>query len=118
MDGEAFPAQNQHPYERSVSDSCQKLAYKIIVCKFRIGLTYPGYFFRLSGRKRLLRIQTPNTFHQALSTEYLVDAGYTAVKAVRRIKDRRIHIGDGYSLGQQIRRSAVSIVAALLHFFK
>src|SRR6266436_2305930 len=49
--------------------------------------------FGLAGTQDFRRVQTPGAREQALAAQYFVDAGYAASKAMRRIENRGVGVG-------------------------
>src|SRR5215470_20395509 len=72
----------------------QVLLHKCVVLQMRIRLTDSINFFHLTGRQLLVRVKAPAPCEQSLSTKYFVNTRDAPMKAMRRIEDCGVGVGD------------------------
>src|ERR1035437_2496255 len=75
----------------------------------RIGSAHAIDFRALARRKFLLGIETPASFEQALTPQYLMDARNTSLKIVRGIEEGGIRIRDLLRQRQQFAGNRVGM---------
>src|SRR6266487_5910129 len=67
---------------------------KFVLAQVRIGTMHAVDFLALTGAERLIRIQTPDAFEQALPAQHFVDAGNTAGVVVGRVEKSGVGVSD------------------------
>jgi hypothetical protein len=71
-----------------------------------IGSIYPVNLLFLTWAESLIGIQAPDTLEQSLPSQYFKKSGITPGETIRRVKERRICIGDfNASVEKRIRYS-------------
>src|SRR6185503_13514995 len=61
-------------------------AHQLLVVQMWIRTIHTIDFFALAGAERLVRVQTPDAFEQALPAQHFMDAGNTAGVVVGRVE--------------------------------
>lgn len=66
--------------------------HELVIAQMRISGPDSVDFLKLSGSKRLSRVETPEAPHQALPTQGLMNSCNTSAKSVCRIEKGRVRI--------------------------
>ena len=59
---------------------------KIVIVELRVVSIHPVNLFCLAGRKRFIRVKTPDPFQDALSFQYLMNASNASSESILGIK--------------------------------
>lgn len=70
------------------------LGDEIIIAEMRVGGADAINLRKLAGAERLVLVETPEAFEEALAAEDFVEAGDAARKTVRGIEEGGIAVGD------------------------
>src|SRR5437016_3475314 len=74
------------------------------IVKLRISGEHPVDLLALAGRHPLRWIEAPDTGHQSLPPEHLVNAGYAAGEPVCRIENGRVRVRNLHSFHERFER--------------
>lgn len=70
------------------------LGDKRIIAEMRVGGGDAIEFGGLSGAEGFTFVEAPNAFQQTLTAQHLMNARDAAGEVVRRVEERRVHVGD------------------------
>ena len=68
-------------------------AHEVVILQSRIGVEYPVDLASLPSRQQLTPVETPGPPHQPLAPQHFVDAAEAAGKAVSRIENGAVGVG-------------------------
>lgn len=68
--------------------------HKRIIVQMRVGSVHTVDLCHLPETERLMLIQAPEAFEQALAAEDFVEAGDAAVEAIRGVEEGGVAVGD------------------------
>src|ERR1051326_8994238 len=97
---------------------------EVIISQMRIAATNPGDFFSLAAAQGFVSVQTPNSLQQTLTAQDLVNSWDAARKAMSRVKDGCVSVGQLNVQLQQFRRNGAPFLnrvmapAKQLHCFE